>query len=268
LGKLRVDQIDAARVRDVLAPIWVETPVMARKVRQRIGTVLDYAHVKGWRAAPAPAAPLMKMGLSKQATGGHFAAMPYTDVPAFMAALGDAGVTTGRLALAFTILTAARGGEVRSARWCHIDEGAATWSRPGALMKAGKDHTVTLSEAALALLGRARPLSGGRSDGLIFPGKGGAPMSDMTLGKALKTAGYGQYTVHGFRSSFRDWAAETMPTIPAAVVEVALSHAVGTKVEQAYLRSDFMDMRRKLSEAWADYCSGATNVVHLVGRAA
>lgn len=259
LGSLRVDQIEASHVRDALAAIWQEVPVMARKVRQRIGAVLNFARSKGWRSAEAPGRSVT-LGLSRQARAGNFAAMPYVGVPAFVADLRSAAPTTGRSALLFVILTAARTGEVRAARWADIDLAAGTWNRPAETMKSREPHTVTLNEPAVALL---KGVGAAAKSGLIFPGKGSAPLSDMTLTKILRDAEQ-PFTVHGFRSSFRDWAAERMPSIPDAVAEAALAHVVPDKVVRAYKRTAFLEMRRTLLDAWGRYVDGeSAKVVRL-----
>lgn len=262
LGRLLVDSVDEKDIVAVLSPLWHDRPAAARKLRQRINTVLDFAKGNGWRPAGAPRDGLRSL-LSKQGRAGNFAAMPYADAPAFVAELRAKHLTAGRLALRFTILTAARSGEVRSARWTHVDLGARTWTRPAALMKAREAHVVTLSPAAVAILEEAKQLCG-LSDGLIFPGSGGRPLSDMTLLKIVK-ADAGPFTVHGFRAAFRTWAAEQMPTIPEAVAEAALAHSVPDAVVRAYQRAKFMELRRKLLDAWGDYVDGQTNVVRLVG---
>lgn len=261
LGAERVDMIDHAKVRDALAAIWTDKPVMARKVRVRINQVLGFAKSKGWRKTDLPSAKEVRKGLAKHGRAGHFAAMPFKEVPALMRDLSAGADTPGRLALTFTILTAARSGEVRNARWEQIDLEARTWTRPAEMMKMRVEHSIPLSDDALAVLERAKPLTGGK--GLIFPGKRAATLSDMTLTKALRTAGHDGVTVHGFRSSFRDWAAEKMPTIPPMVAEMALAHSVGTETERAYLRSDLMDPRRTLMDAWAGHltASAPSNVV-------
>lgn len=259
LGKLRVDSVEASNIRDALAPIWIDKPVMARKVRQRIGAVLDFAKSKGWRTAETPARSVT-VGLSRQPKGGNFTAMPYADVPGFVSAMQGEAVTIGRLALLFTILTAARGGEVRTARWSHIDFDAALWRRPAGLMKTRMAHEVTLNETALDVLEQAKKLRTTQNDALIFPGKGGKSLSDMTLTKALRDAGQ-SCTVHGFRSAFRDWAAERMPSIPEAVAEAALAHTVPDAVVRAYKRTTFVDLRRQLLAAWGDFCTGTSGKV-------
>lgn len=261
IGSERVDVIDHAMVRDALAEIWSDKPVMARKVRVRINQVLGFAKSKGWRKTELPAAKEVRKGLAKHGRTGHFAAMPFKEVPALMRVLAAGADTPGRLALTFTILTAARSGEVRNARWDQIDLEARTWTRPADIMKMKVEHTIPLCPEAIDVLERAKLLTGGK--GLVFPGKKAATLSDMTLTKALRTAGHDAFTVHGFRSSFRDWAAEMMPTVPPMVAEMALAHSVGTETERAYLRSDLMDLRRKLMAAWGGYltASAPANVV-------
>jgi integrase len=261
LGRLLVDSVDENAIVGVLAPLWHEKPAAARKLRQRIRTVLDFAKVRGWRSSGAPSIS-PRASLGKQPRSGNFAAMPYADVPAFVAELRAKALSAGWLSLVFTILTAARSGEVRKARWSQIDLEAAIWTRPAELMKAGESHVVTLSPAALALLDQAKALRSLSSD-LIFPGTRGQPLSDMTLLKIVKTEA-GPFTVHGFRAAFRTWAAEQMPTIPEAVAEAALAHSVPGAVVRAYQRAKFMDLRRKLLDAWAAYCSNESgNVVRL-----
>lgn len=252
LGALKVDVIGSAEVIAALAPIWTDKPVMARKVRSRIGQVLAFAKARGWRSDALPDARELRSGLSKQRRSGNFAAMPFADLPAFVAGELDREATASRTAMLFAILTAARSGEVREATWEQIDLEAREWSRPASIMKMKAGHVVTLSDAAVALLERFT--STDLRAGLIFAGQRGGPLSDMSLTKALRTAGRTE-TIHGFRSSFRDWAAEKMPTIPAMVAEMALAHKVGTKTEQAYLRSDLRDMRRALMEAWGRFAA-------------
>jgi integrase len=269
LGALKVNAIGSAEVITTLAPIWTDKPVMARKVRSRIGQVLAFAKARGWRADALPDARELRSGLSKQARGGNFAAMPFAEVPTFVADELGKGVSAGRHAVLFAILTGARSGEVRGARWEQIDLEARIWTRPASLMKMKQGHVVTLSDAAVALLKAYAPKD--MRIGLIFLGMRGGPLSDMSLTKALRTAGRSE-TVHGFRSSFRDWAAEKMPTIPAMVAEMALAHRVGTATEQAYLRSDLRDMRRSLMDAWGRFAapslSGITSNVTPVSAAA
>lgn len=251
LGAMKVDDIGAAEIIEALAPIWTTKPVIARKVRARVLQVLAFAKARGWRVQALPDARELRSGLSSQQRGGNFAAMPYQGVPVFVVGQMAQPATAGRLALLFTILTAARSGEVRAATWSQIDLEAKTWTRPAIVMKSKVAHVIALNDAALAVLEKAKALTG--SKGLLFPGaKTGSQLSDMTLTKALRDAGEG-CTVHGFRSSFRDWAAEKMPTMPAMVAEMALAHRVGTATEQAYLRSDLREMREALMQGWGRF---------------
>lgn len=264
LGDMPVDKIDAPMVRDVLVTIWLTIPETARRVRQRIGAVLDWAHSKGYRPAEAPMRSINK-GLPRQPKGQeHFAALPWQDVPGFLVKLRetDKAGTVVKLGFEFLVLTAARSGEMRGARWAEIDFGAKLWMIPAARMKAGKAHVVPLSERAIALLTEAATLrTSDAADALVFEGaKEGRPMSDMTLTMFLRRMGAG-CTAHGFRSSFRDWAAEATNT-PREVAEAALAHAVESKVEAAYRRSDLLGKRRKLMGEWADFsCSSSPSQV-------
>lgn len=255
-GSERVDAIEAANIRDMLAPIWTAIPETARKVRRRVGTVLNFAHSKGWRPTEAPGKSVT-MGLPKQSAGGNYAAMPYADVPAFVADLRSKPETVGRNALLLLILTAARSGEVRSARWGHFDLARANWNVPAELMKMKVAHTFTLNAPAVALLTRVFDARKPKPDDFVFPNAKGAMVSDMTLTKVLRDADQ-PYTAHGFRSSFRDWAAERMPHIPDAVAEAALAHSVPDQVVRAYKRTTFTEMRRELLDAWSTFvASGA-----------
>jgi integrase len=180
--------------------------------------------------------------------------MPYADVPAFVADLCGRAPTLGRLALLFQIYTAARPGEVRLARWGQIDFAKRDWNRPAAMMKGvhAPAHTVALSEAAVHLLKQVLGDTTPQPTELVFPGRGGVSLSDMTMAKVLRAAKL-PYDAHAFRSSFRDWAAETMPEIPDPVAEAALAHTVPDKVVRAYKRTTFIEMRRKLLDAWGAY---------------
>ncbi len=229
--------------------------------------MLAFAKARGWRADALPDARELRTGLSKQARGDNFAAMPFASIPAFVTDQLGKDIGASRAAVLFTILTAARSGEVRLATWEQIDIEARTWTRPADMMKMGAAHVVTLPDAAIAVLERLAPNKALRT-GLVFPGsKEKRPLSDMSLTKIMRLAGRTE-TVHGFRSAFRDFAAERCPTIPAMVAEMALAHRVGTATEQAYLRSDMRDMRRALMENWGRFVapslSGAVgNVVPL-----
>lgn len=253
-GDRNVDAVDGPAIRDALAPIWLSVPETAKRVHQRIGAVLDFAHSKGWRQAEPPTRSVLK-GLPRQnRRDQHFAAMPFTDLPAFMAELAGKPQTAGRLALQFTILTAARSGEVRGAVWREIDLVQRLWTVPAERMKAQREHVVPLSDAAMALLNIAAPLARDDPDAPVFPAPRGGALSDMTLSKVLRDADL-PFTVHGFRSSFRDWAAEETNT-PSEVVEKALAHTIANKVEAAYRRTDFLAKRRALMDAWSKFLAG------------
>lgn len=256
IGDAQVDQVDGPKIRDLLLPIWLAKPETARRVRQRVGAVLDWAHVKGLRATEAPMRSLSK-GLPRQPKKGesHHAAMPYADAPSLYARL-VAQESVGRLALRFVMLTAARSGEVRGATWEEIDLEDRVWAVPGTRMKAGRTHLVPLSDAAVAVLQRAALLRTEGSDALVFPGLRSRPLSDMTLLKVLRANGGDGMTVHGFRSSFRDWAAECTNTA-GDVVEAALAHTIANKVEAAYRRTNYLEKRRDLMAEWAKHLTPA-----------
>ena len=258
IGDLRVNEITASQVHDLLAAIWLEKPETARRVRQRIGAVLDWAFSKGYRDSEAPMRSITK-GLPRQPrNNGHHAAMPYSDVPAFVSRLREKE-TWGRLALEAAILTAARSGEIRGATWAEIDLEAALWTIPASRMKAGREHVVPLSQAAKRAFERAAEL---RTEGArhVFQGaRGDKPMSDMTLLKVLRDMKE-PFTAHGFRSSFRDWVSETT-SFTGDLAEAALAHAIPNKVEAAYRRGNLLEKRSKLMDAWGAYCGGSDNKV-------
>lgn len=256
-GDLRVDLIGTGHVRDSLADIWLTKPETARRVRQRIGKVLDYAHGAGWRGAFAMSA--VSGSLPEQPRkAGRFEAMPYARIPEFLQSL-KGRLSMGRLAVEAAIFTAARSGEIRGARWSEVDLEAATWTVPADRMKARKVHVVPLSPAALDVFKRAAALRVESTD-LVFHGsKRGKPLSDMTLLKVLRDLKE-PYTVHGFRSSFRDWVADHT-SFPSEVAEAALAHAIPNKVEAAYKRTDFLEKRRKLMNAWGSFCTASANNV-------
>jgi integrase len=262
LGDRLVSEIDGPAVRDVLADIWTDKPETARRVRQRIGAVLDCAYSKGHRESEAPMRSLSK-GLPRQPKKtGHHAAMPYADVPAFLDRLRERQ-SWGRLALEAAILTAARSGEVRGATWSEVDLEKALWVVPAARMKSGKEHAVPISPAALRVFQRAHEL---RTEGcpFVFHGaKRDKPMSDMTLMKVLRDMGE-SVTAHGFRSSFRDWVSEETQ-FSGDLAEAALAHAIPDKTEAAYRRGNLLEKRRGLMDAWGKFCAGeGASVVNLV----
>jgi integrase len=257
-GNEPVDRIDTNHVRDALAEIWLTKPETARRVRQRIGTVLDYAHGKRWREH-AFAMSAVNRSLPRQPRKtGRFEAMPYSLVPQLISRLKER-LSMGRLALELLILTAVRSGEVRGARWSEIDWEARTWTIPADRMKADKTHIVPLCEGAMSVLRRAADLRIEGTDLIFYGTKRNQPLSDMTLLKVLRDLGE-PFTVHGFRSSFRDWVAE-QTTFAGEVAEAALAHAIPNKVEAAYRRTDFLEKRRKVMDAWCDHCAGVIGQV-------
>jgi integrase len=260
MGGKRVDEIQADDIATTLKAIWTTKPGMARKVRQRIGKVLDFAKAKRWRESEAPRQSVSTL-VGKAGEGRNFPAMPYDDVPAYFAKLGSGTETKGRLALMLVIATAARSGEVRHALWGQINWEKREWHRSAEIMKSGKAHTVTLNDEAVAVLRRAAAHSNSEdAAALIFANREGKPLSDMTISKVMRDAKL-PYVPHGFRSSFRDWAAEKMPQIPDPVAEAALAHAVPDAVIRAYKRTDFLEMRRKLLEAWGAFIASKGGVV-------
>jgi integrase len=253
LGDRLVNDIEGPIIRDVLAPIWLAKPETARRVRQRIGAVLDWSYAKGYRPTEAPMRSLSK-GLPRQPRkDGHFAAMPFTDVPKLIARLRQR-LSVGRLAMEALILTAARSGEIRGATWNEVDLEAGMWTVPAERMKMGKVHHVPLAPEAVDVFRRAEALRVPCSD-LVFPGQRlKNQLSDMTLLKVMRDMETG-VTVHGFRSAFRDWVAEET-SYPGEVAEAALAHAIPNKVEAAYRRTDFLEKRRSLMREWAAFCTG------------
>ena len=265
LGRLQVDSVDENVIVAVLAPLWHEKPAAAKKLRQRIKCVLDFAKVRGWRSTGAPTIS-PRQALGKQPRSGNFAMMPFADVPEFVATLRAKTVTVGRQALLLAILTAARSGEVRNAIWDQIDFEARTWTRPAAMMKSDKGHIVTLNPAAISLLEAAKAFRMASSD-LIFPGTKGQPLSDMTLLKVMRDEAL-PFSVHGFRAAFRTWCSEERPSTPDSVAEAALAHSIGDDVVKAYNRATFIKLRRELLDAWGQYCDGRKgNVISLAREA-
>lgn len=259
LRKLRVDWITTEHVLAVLQPIWSTKTETASRVRGRIEFMLDAAKAKGLREGENPArwrGHLDKLLAPRQKLQrGHMAAMPFGDVPAFVARLREREAVAAR-ALEFLILTAARSGEVRGATWSEIDLEAKVWTVPAPRMKMGKEHRVPLSDRAVAILKEVEPLRG-KAD-LVFPGsKEDAPLSDMVWKALMKRMGVEGVTTHGFRSAFRDWVGDAT-NFPRELAEAALAHKVGDEVEQAYRRSDALEKRRKLMTAWDRFVAGGT----------
>ena len=253
LGGHDVRAITTETVLAALSPIWSEKPETASRVRQRVEAVLDYATAIGARDEANPARwrghlDRLLAQPSKVRSVTHHPALHWRQMPELMVELA-ARDGFGVKALMFAILTASRSGEVRGAAWSEIDLDGRVWIVPATRMKAGKEQRVPLSDAALAQIGEA-----GASTDLLFPGGRGlkTPMSDMTLAAVLKRLGRQDITVHGFRSSFRDWAGETT-NFPREVIEAALAHRLKDKAEAAYARGDLLQKRRHLMDAWAAY---------------
>lgn len=251
LGDLSVAVIDGHHVRDAVISIWLEKPETARRVRQRINTIIDWAIGKGYRTTPLPIAAMNKSMPKVKAKGTHHTALPYAEVPVFVAKLRERD-SVGRLTLEALILTAIRSGEIRGATWGEIDLDNALWTIPAERMKANKEHVVPLSSAALDVFRRAQGYREARSK-LVFPGqRGGKPLSDMTLTKICRDMEVAAVP-HGFRSSFRDWVAEETD-FDGDIAEMALAHAIGNKVEAAYRRGNLLEKRKALMEEWGAYC--------------
>lgn len=257
IGKTPVDAIDSAAVLRVLEPIWLTIPDTARRILQRIGATLDYAHIKGLVPEEISLRSVTR-GLPRQARQvTHLAAMPYADVPAFMQKLAALENSVGRDALKLTILTAARSNETRFAKWGEFDLDKCIWSIPAVRMKMKEPHVVPLSPPAIALMRRLRDaqvlLEGAISaNGLVFRGAKNRAISDTTMVKAMRDMGINGVTVHGFRSSFTDWTAD-QTNFPKEVADKALAHKIPNAVEAAYRRTDFFDKRRVLMSQWADF---------------
>ncbi len=251
IGAMQVVKIETADVIATLTPIWTDKPETANRVRQRIEAVIDYASALGTRSGDNPARwrghlEHLLPNPKKVRAVKHHPALPHTEISNLMAEISERAGVAAR-ALAFTILTAARSGETRGMIWDEIDLGAKVWTIPAARMKAGKEHRVPLTDAAIAFLGAQ-----GVNAALVFGSetKAGKPISDMSMTAVLRRMGHNEITVHGFRSTFRDWAGETTG-FPREVIEAALAHGIKDKAEAAYARSDLFDKRRKLMELWA-----------------
>ncbi len=256
-GDAPVQSVDVALVMKALDPIWKTKTETASRVRQRIEAVLSWAKARGLRQGENPAqwrGHLEKLlpARAKVQRVEHHAALPYCEVPAFMAAVKQRDSIAAK-AFQFLILTATRTSETVNAKWSEIDLNDAVWRIPPERMKAGREHRAPLTKDAVAIL---KSIKGQHGEGdWVFPGaKPGKPLSNRAFLALLGRMGRADLTAHGFRSSFRDWAAE-QTNYPREVAEAALAHTLGDKVEAAYRRSDLFDKRRKLMEAWAGYCA-------------
>jgi integrase len=265
---LRARPVDTIATDDVLAvlkPIWTAKAETASRVRGRIEKVLDAAKAKGFRDGENPARWRGHLDhllpRPSKLVRGHHAAMPYENVAAFIAKLREREAVSA-LALELCILTAARSGEILGMRWSEIDLDKKIWTVPADRMKAGREHRVPMSPRTVTILRKLEKLKTGE---FVFPGHArNKPLSNMAMEMVLRRMNVQDATVHGFRSSFRDWAGN-VSSAPREVVETALAHVIGDKAEQAYRRSDALEKRRKLMEAWAAYCEpkASANVVQI-----
>jgi integrase len=268
-GRVPVQGVDVSLVLKVLEPIWSTKPETASRIRGRIETILDWAKARGLRTGENPARwrghlDHLLPARSKVREVKHHAALPYAEIAAFLRELrGQKGIAAR--ALEFAIITAARTGEVLFARWDEIDLSAKIWTIPQSRMKAGRQYRVPLSDAALMILTQMQTV---RQNEYVFPGDRRAVLSNMALLMVLRRMRRPDITAHGFRASFKTWATERT-NFAREVVEAALAHVVGNKVEAAYQRGDMFDKRRQLMGAWAKFCARTIdedNVVSLSAR--
>jgi integrase len=258
-GKLPVQLVDVGLVMKAIEPLWAAKPETASRIRGRLERILDWARIRGYRDGENPARWRGHLDHLLPARGKvrrvrHHAALPYAEIPAFVAALRGRDAVAAR-ALEFAILTAARTGEVLGATWSEIDLDARVWTIPAERMKSGREHRVPLVDRAIEII---KNMVASKQNDYIFYGDRRAALSNMSLLMLLRRIGR-NVTTHGFRSTFRTWAAECT-NYPREVVEAALAHVVGNKVEAAYQRGDMLDKRRPLMAQWEKYC--AKPVVH------
>ena len=254
IGDKRVDAISTPDVLSVLVPIWLAKPETARRVKQRIGTVMDWAKAAGFRSGDNPVVGVAK-GLPKQPDRrGHHGALPHGEIAGFLTQLREGGEgDIPKIAFEFLVLTAARTGEVLGARWDEIDFENRVWTIPAARMKMRREHRVPLAHRCVEILRQAQRISEGND--FVFPGRSHSkPLSNMVFLMILRRMGL-DVTPHGFRSAFRDWAAECT-NFPNEVCEMALAHTIKNKTEAAYRRGDLLERRAPLMEEWAAYCGG------------
>lgn len=267
-GQLPINTIDTALVMKCLEPIWQTKRETASRIRGRVESVLDWAKVRGFREGENPSrwrGHLDKLLSPRKMAQNHYAALEFKHMQGFMADLRKRD-GFGARALEFTILTAARSGEVRGATWREIDFEERLWIVPSSRMKAKKEHRVPLSDAAMAIL-FAMPREEDKPDNIIFANNKGGALSDMSLTAVLKRMKV-DVTAHGFRSTFRDWAAERTSHSPEAI-EMALAHTIRNQVEAAYRRGDLLEKRRQLMDDWDSFCSKNTsaNVINISEKA-
>jgi len=265
IGQQRVDTIASGDVLKVLTAVWIEKPETARRLKQRMKLVFDWAKASGFRSTDNPTDGVTKVLPRHKNGDSHHAALPYPKVPTFLTTLRSCNASeTVREAFEVLILTATRTNEVLGAQWSEIDHGAAVWTIPGSRMKSGRAHRIPLSDRVLELFARARERSG---DSLyVFPGQKirTKPLSNMSFLMTLRRLKYTDITAHGFRSSFRDWAAERT-NVPRDVCETALAHVKKDKAEAAYNRTDLFEKRRDLMTSWARFATGTPATVVAIG---
>ena len=255
-GNRRVDRVDTANVLQALEPIWLKKPETARRIRQRIRAVLDWAKASGYRSGDNPVDGLKRVLPKQPNAQQHHAALPYPQVATFITSLHESGAGISvKLAFEFLILTATRTNEVLKARWTEIDLEATTWTIPADRMKAAREHRVPLSPLCVEILESAKQIRDGGQ--YVFPSRSSKqPLSNMAFHMALRRMNRSDCTPHGFRSSFRDWAAERT-NVPREVCEAALAHTLRDKTEAAYNRTDLFEQRRKLMNSWAVFSGNA-----------
>jgi integrase len=265
IGRMPVDSIGQPEVLMCLSPIWTDKHETARRLAQRIKTVLDVARSKGFRDGENPVTAIKDAGVlpKVKAKAKHHKAMRWQDVPAFYADLRDRRAVAAR-ALMLTCLTGSRTSEVLRMRWEEIDFDARLWTCPADRMKGGEVHRVPLTDEMLGILEHQKSFA----SEVVFEGqKRHTPLSNMSMLMLLRRMGVEGVTVHGFRSTFRDWAAE-VSNAPREVAEMSLAHKVGSDVERAYARSDLLERRRALMESWSQFVSSASSASTLLVREA
>lgn len=258
IADLAIDQVDTDSVLEVLKPIWQTKAETARRVRGRIERILDAAKVRGHRSRESTNPAVWRghlallMAPQSRLVRGHHKALPWTEAPAFMTILRQRSEESARC-LEFIILTAARSGEALGATWGEIDLSRKLWTVPAGRMKAGAEHSVPLSDAAVALLQSTIPTSPPTANAKVFAVKG-TTRSNMMIAMLLRRMSYGHVTTHGFRSTFRDWAGDAT-SFPREIIEQALAHTIQNKAERAYRRGTALERRREVMDAWAEYLS-------------
>ena len=254
-GSKRVDTMTSADILSMLSPQWLERPETSRRVLQRLRVIFDWCKAQGYCVGDNPTSGITKVLPKHRAAKAHHAALPYPEVPAFLLALRESDASEPvRLGFELTVLCATRTSETLCATWDEVDLPSRTWTIPFARMKGGVDHRIPLSHRCVEILRRALTLADGSQ--YVFPGRSGTkPLSGMAFLMVLRRMGRGDVTTHGFRSSFRDWAAERT-NFPRAVCEAALAHTLRDKTEAAYHRTDLFERRRELMIAWTAFSTG------------